>query len=79
MYQQLTPKKRYMLYAFKQEGCSMREIGVHYSTVSRELRRNHSKRGNLPGRGFEHRHVVVAWDVIGNAVAGSERESTTIR
>jgi len=52
MYQQLTPEKRYMLYALKQEGCSMRKIGehigVHYSTVSRELRRNRSKMGYRP-------------------------------
>ena len=52
MYQQLTPEKRYMLYALKQEGCSIRKIGehieVHYSTVSRELRRNRSKRGYRP-------------------------------
>ena len=52
MYQQLTPEKRYMLSALKQEGCSMRKIGehigVHYSTISRELCRNHSTRGYRP-------------------------------
>lgn len=44
MYKQLTLEKRYMLYALKQEGCSKRKIaghlGVHVSTVYREISRN---------------------------------------
>ena len=44
MYKQLTPWQRYTLAALKQEGLCLRRIGehlgVHYSTVSRELRRN---------------------------------------
>jgi transposase, IS30 family len=52
MYSQLTREQRYILYALKQEGFSFRRIAkhlkVHYSTVSRELRRNKSKRGYRP-------------------------------
>ena len=52
MYQQLTPEKRYILYALKQEEFSMRRIakhiGVDVSTVSREVKRNTSKRGYRP-------------------------------
>jgi transposase, IS30 family len=52
MYKQLTPEQRYILYALKQEGFSYRHIakhmGIHYSTVSRELRRNKSKLGYRP-------------------------------
>ncbi len=52
MYKQLTREKRYMLYALKQEGCSMRRIaghlGVHASTVYREVCRNRSGRGYRP-------------------------------
>ena len=52
MYKQLTREKRYILYALKQEGCSMRRIagrlGVHASTVYREVWRNCSGCGYRP-------------------------------
>jgi transposase, IS30 family len=52
MYKQLTLEQRYMLYVLSQEGCSKGRIaehlGVHRSTVGRELRRNISKRGYRP-------------------------------
>lgn len=52
MYQQLTREKRYILYALKQEEFSMRKIArrleVDVSTVSREVKRNTSKRGYRP-------------------------------
>jgi len=60
MYKQLTREKRYILYALKQEGCSMRRIagrlGVHASTVYREVWRNRSGRGYRPSSG--HRQAV---------------------
>ena len=52
MYKQLTREKRYILNALKQEGCKQSRIAEHLkvapSTVSRELRRNRSKRGYRP-------------------------------
>ncbi|MDY0118878.1 MAG: helix-turn-helix domain-containing protein, partial [Bacilli bacterium] len=43
-YKQLTMKKRYQIEALKKEGLSQRaialNINVHYSTISRELKRN---------------------------------------
>ena len=53
MYKQLTLEQRYSLYLLKQEGRSMRgmarSIGVHASTVSRELRRNAGRCGYRHG------------------------------
>lgn len=60
MYKQLTREKRYMLYALKQEGCSMRRIAehlsVHVSTVYREICRNLSGKGYRPASA--HRQAV---------------------
>jgi len=60
MYKQLTREKRYMLYALKQEGCSMRRIAerlsVHASTAYREVCRNRSGRGYRPSSA--HRQAV---------------------
>ena len=39
-YTQLTLSKRYHISALKKQGYSQKEIGVHPSTISRELRRN---------------------------------------
>jgi len=51
-YQQLTQEQRYQIYALKGNGHSQREIadtiGVHKSTISRELCRNCSQRGYRP-------------------------------
>jgi IS30 family transposase len=51
-YQHLTLELRYQIYAFKQAGFSKSEIakkiGVHKSTIGRELRRNLSGRGYRP-------------------------------
>lgn len=51
-YRQLTHGQRYMIYALKQEGCNQSKIaqavGVHKSTISRELRRNVRMLGYRP-------------------------------
>lgn len=51
-YNQLTQEQRYQIYALNRTGHSGTEIaeviGVHKSTVSRELRRNHGGRGYRP-------------------------------
>jgi len=51
-YTQLTYQQRYHIYTFMKAGfCQSeiaREIGVHKSTVSREVRRNQGKRGYRP-------------------------------
>ena len=51
-YQQLTQAQRYQIYAFRKAGLSLRaigaEIGVHFSTVSRELKRNQGSDGYQP-------------------------------
>src|SRR5512139_2892863 len=51
-YHQLTREERYQIYALKKTGHSRTEIaeviGVHKSTVSRELRRNQGGRGYRP-------------------------------
>lgn len=51
-YTQLTQEQRYQIYAFMKAGFSQTsiasEIGVHKSTVSRELSRNRGKKGYRP-------------------------------
>lgn len=51
-YRQLTQEQRYQIYALKKTGHTRTEmaevIGVHKSTVGRELKRNHGKRGYRP-------------------------------
>ena len=51
-YTQLTQEQRYQIYAFMKAGFSQIaiafEIGVHKSTISRELRRNRGKKGYRP-------------------------------
>ncbi len=48
-YKQLTLEQRYGIYSLIKTGHSQTEIataiGVHKSTISRELRRNHGERG----------------------------------
>jgi len=56
-YQQLTQEQRYQIYAlqkasFKQTQIAL-EIGVHKSTVSREVRRNRGGRGSRPKQAQE--------------------------
>ena len=51
-YTQLTQEQRYQIYAFMKAHFSKTniasEIGVHTSTVSREMRRNQGKKGYRP-------------------------------
>jgi len=51
-YTQLTQEQRYHIYAFMKAGffqtAIATEIGVHTSTVSREMRRNQGKKGYRP-------------------------------
>jgi len=51
-YHQLTQEQRYQIYALRKTGHSRSEIaaviGVHKSTVGRELKRNHGQRGYRP-------------------------------
>lgn len=59
-YTQLTQDKRYQIYAFLKAGFSQTaiavEIGVHKSTVSRELSRNRGQKGYRPQQA--HRRAV---------------------
>jgi len=52
-YTQLTQEQRYQIYAFLKMGHNRTEIagvtGVHLSSISRELKRNHGQRGYRPG------------------------------
>ena len=51
-YSQLTQEQRYQIYAFLKINFSIsdiaKEIGVHKSTISRELKRNKGKKGYRP-------------------------------
>jgi transposase, IS30 family len=51
-YKQLTPNQRYQIYEGKHSGWTQTaialELGVHKSTISRELKRNKSRRGYRP-------------------------------
>ena len=51
-YTQLTQEQRYQIYALKKTGHKQMEIanvvGIHKSTISRELRRNQGQRGYRP-------------------------------
>jgi transposase, IS30 family len=56
-YTQLTREQRYQIYALKKEGHSTaaiaRNLGVHKSTISRELKRNRGARGYRPKQADE--------------------------
>jgi transposase, IS30 family len=56
-YTQLTREQRYQIYALKKAGQTQTEmaaiVGVHKSSISRELRRNRGGRGYRPGRAQE--------------------------
>lgn len=56
-YTQLTREQRYQIYALKKAGHTQSAtaalVGVHKSTVSRELRRHRGGRGYRPGRAHE--------------------------
>ena len=56
-YTQLTQEQRYHIYAHMKTGCSQSaiaaELGVHKSTVSRELKRNLGGRGYRPKQAHE--------------------------
>ena len=51
-YQQLTQEQRYHIWALKKTGTSQtdiaKDIGVHKSTITRELQRNTGQRGYRP-------------------------------
>lgn len=51
-YKQLTQEQRYQIYELRKEGKTIteiaKEIGVHKSTISRELKRNKGLRGYRP-------------------------------
>jgi transposase, IS30 family len=51
-YTQLTHEQRYQIYSLKKIGINQTQIaetiGVHKSTISRELRRNQGQRGYRP-------------------------------
>ena len=63
-YRQLTREQRYQIYALKKAGHGQMEIadwvGVHKSTISRELQRNRGQRGYRPKQAHDfalaHRH-----------------------
>ena len=56
-YKQLTREQRYQIYALKKERHSQSEmahnLGVHKSTISRELKRNQGGRGYRPKQADE--------------------------
>ena len=56
-YKQLTPEQRYQIYECKHSGWTQTaiadELGVHKATISRELKRNVSRRGYRPNRAQE--------------------------
>ena len=56
-YQQLTQEQRYHIWAMKKTGSSQtaiaKEIGVHKSTITRELQRNTGQRGYRPKQAHE--------------------------
>lgn len=56
-YTQLTREQRYQIYALKKAGHTQTEtaaiLGVHKSSISREVRRKHGRRGYRPGRAHE--------------------------
>lgn len=66
-YHQLTQEQRYQIYVLRKTKHSLSEIavviGVHKSSVSRELKRNHGKRGYRPQQAHqlasERRHKSV--------------------
>lgn len=77
-YYQLTQEQRYQIYVLKKTGHSGSEIaeviGVHKSTVSRELRRNRGRRGYRPQQAQKlaierrrkavHRISAKTWTVV---------------
>jgi transposase, IS30 family len=60
-YQQLTQNLRYQIYAFLKADFTLshiaREIGVHKSTISRELKRNRGGRGYPPKQAQQLAHA----------------------
>jgi len=83
-YKQLTQEQRYQIYALKKAGHQQTEIanvlGVHKSTISRELRHNQGQRGYRPKQAHkfalerrQHTRVRIqsqSWQLIAEKVAG---------
>lgn len=79
-YHQLTQEQRYQIYALKKTGHSQSEIaeviGVHKSSVSRELKRNRGQRGYRPQQAHElaaarkpkavSRITTETWKIVDN-------------
>jgi len=79
-YRQLTQAQRYQIYALRKTKHTLREIaeviGVHKSSVSRELKRNQGQRGYRPQQAHElaadRRQKAVpritgkVWDIVEN-------------
>ena len=77
-YKQITEGQRYQIYALKKKNHSQKEIaeviGVHPSTVSRELKRNQGQRGYRPKQAHQKalarrnkaqkRISAETWDVV---------------
>ena len=67
-YAQLAQEQRYKIYSFLKAGFNQRqiarEVGVHKSTISRELKRNKGLRGYRPGQAHkltqERRQAAVS-------------------
>jgi len=63
-YSQLTQIQRYHIYTFMKAGLCQTEIaetiGVHKSTISREIRRNRGRRGYRPKQA--HQYAVARRD-----------------
>ena len=86
-YQQLTQEQRYQIYALQKATFTLTqiasEIGVHKSTVSREVRRNQGQRGYRPKQAQElttarklaaaaPRIAAVTWGVVASLLRGEQ-------
>ncbi len=70
MYEHLTREQRYAIYLGLQEGKSLkaivRQINLHSSTVSREIRRNSTRRGHYSWRSAHESAVIRGCHLSGN-------------
>ena len=77
-YKQLTQEQRYQIYALKKAGHCQMEIanllGVHKSTICRELRRNRGQRGYRPKQAHGFALTASAADVLAHPAADLEAD-----